>query len=163
MNKYKKDILDHQIKSIEFVKSLHSISEDQWRTPVKEGKWTIAEIIGHFKPWDEFVMKHRLPYLFSAGELPKGPDAQKINVESAAVSRIKSKQETLDTFIITREKLYGELLQIPDELWEREFSIGTSKLNLYDYLRGLAAHDCHHFEQIKNTHPFLKQLHPPDS
>jgi hypothetical protein len=156
MNKYKQEILDHQISAMEFVKSLSFLSEDQWRTPIQEGKWTIAEIIGHFKPWDEFVIKHRLPYLFSAEELPKGPDAQKINLESAASSREESMRDTLNKFILMRKEFYEEILNIPDELWEREFYIGSSKLSLYEYLKGLADHDCHHFEQIKNTHPFLK-------
>jgi hypothetical protein len=156
MNANKKTILQHHLNSIEFVQSLQLLNEHQWRTPIAEGKWTIAEIIGHFKPWDEFIMQQRLPYLFSGNELSKGPDAQQINREAAAVSRKESKQDTLDKFVLTRKKLYEEILNIPDELWDRPFYIGTSKLSLYGYLQGLAEHDCHHFEQIKSTHPFLK-------
>ncbi|WP_419893827.1 hypothetical protein [Oceanobacillus kimchii] len=85
MNKYKKDIMNHHLNSIEFVKSLASLSEIEWRTQIEEGKWTIAEIIGHFKPWDEFVIKNRLPYIFSDIELPKGPDTEKTNSESASI------------------------------------------------------------------------------
>ncbi|WP_029425025.1 hypothetical protein [Alkalibacillus haloalkaliphilus] len=65
MNKYKNDILDHHLNAIEFAESLYSLSEKQWRTQIKEDKWTIAEIMGHFKPWDEFVIKKTVYLIYS--------------------------------------------------------------------------------------------------
>ncbi|MGX9135003.1 hypothetical protein ACWV26_11595 [Rummeliibacillus sp. JY-2-4R] len=59
MNKFKEEIIKHQLDSIEFVKSLNALSEKEWRTQIEYGKWTVAEIIGHFKPWDEFVLHKR--------------------------------------------------------------------------------------------------------
>lgn len=151
MNKYKKEISNHHLNSIEFVKSLDSLSEIEWRTQIEEGKWTIAEIIGHFIPWDEFVIKYRLPYIFSDIELPKGPDTEKTNSESASISRKENKQETINKFISIRKELYEAIIKIPDNCWEKKISIGKTEIILYEYLNGLAEHDCHHFEQIKNT------------
>ncbi len=150
LNKYKKEILEHQLNFIKFAESLYSLSENQWRTQIEEGKWTIAEIMGHFKPWDEFVIKKRLPFLFSDVELPKGPDAEKVNSESSSISRKESKKETLTNFISIRKELYDHILQIPDELWQKQFHIGKSQLSLYEYFNGLAKHDRHHYKQIKN-------------
>lgn len=151
MNKYKKDILNHLLHSIEFVTSLERLSEREWRRKIGEGKWTIAEIVGHFEPWDQFVIKYRLPYIFSDVELPKGPETDKTNSESASISRKENKQETINRFISTRKALYQAILNIPDDNWEKSFTIGKTKLFLYEYLNGLAEHDHHHFEQIKNT------------
>lgn len=53
MNQYKKQILDHYQNSIDFVMSLKRLSEKEWRTQIGEDKWTIAEVIGHFPPWDQ--------------------------------------------------------------------------------------------------------------
>lgn len=44
MNKLKVEILKHQLNSIEFVKSLEDLSEQEWRTQIAEGRWTLAEI-----------------------------------------------------------------------------------------------------------------------
>lgn len=150
MNKYREKILTHYLNSIEFVKSLDSLSEIEWRSQVEEGKWTIAEIIGHLIPWDEFVIKYRLPYIFSNIEIPKGPDAEKTNSESASISRKENKQVTIKRFISIRKELYEAILQIPDNCWEKKISIGKTEMFLYEYLNGLVEHDCHHFEQIKN-------------
>lgn len=59
----KHQIISHYEKAIVFVESLASITEEQWRTSIVSGKWTVAEVIGHLTPWDEFVIKHRLPFL----------------------------------------------------------------------------------------------------
>ncbi|WP_183163905.1 DinB family protein [Alteribacter keqinensis] len=157
MNKYKVEISKHQLDSITFVKSLEELSEKEWRTEIEEGKWTIAEIIGHFKPWDEFIIHKRLPYLFSKDELPKGPDSKKMNLDSAAISRRENQLTTIENFISTRNELYKKINEIPDEYWVKNFTIGETTLSLYEYLKGLAQHDCHHFRQIKNTHLFLKE------
>ncbi|MFC4559271.1 DinB family protein [Virgibacillus kekensis] len=151
MNKYKEEILQHQVKSLDFVNSLLVLSEEEWRTPIEKGKWTIAEIVGHFQFWDEFIVHKRLPYLFSITELPKVPDSDKINAESAELSRAEVKHKTIKRFITARERLCEVITEIPDKDWERKFTIGTTTLSLYDYLNGLAEHDRHHFNQIERV------------
>ncbi|SER56757.1 DinB family protein [Salipaludibacillus aurantiacus] len=157
MKKVKEEIIEHHLKAIGFVSSLSRLSEKEWRTPIAEDKWTIAEIIGHFKPWDEFVMTKRLPYLFSEDKLPKGPDSNEINSRSAALSRQEPQQTTIEKFISTRKNFLKAVKDLPDHLWEQPFSIGQTTLTLYDYLHGLAEHDRHHFEQITETIPSLKE------
>ncbi|MFJ7954496.1 DinB family protein [Lysinibacillus sp. NPDC096418] len=151
VNRFKEEIIKHQIDSIEFVKSLNALSEKEWRTQIEDGKWTVAEIIGHFKPWDEFILHERLPYLFSEHELPKGPESGKTNAESATISRAEKQQVTIDKFISSRKELYKAIVEIPNDRWAEKFSIGNTTLSLYEYFRGLAQHDHHHFDQIKNS------------
>ncbi|GAA0343678.1 hypothetical protein GCM10008967_37660 [Bacillus carboniphilus] len=111
----------------------------------------MAEIIGHFAPWDEFVLHKRLPYIFTEHTLPKGPDAESTNEKSATISREQDKQVTIDHFVSLRKALYKAIDEIPDDRWEGEFSIGKTTLSLYEYFKGLAQHDLHHFEQIENS------------
>ncbi|MGN8646244.1 DinB family protein [Gracilibacillus sp. HCP3S3_G5_1] len=151
MNKFKQEILQHQLNTIEYVKSLNTLSEMEWRTQILEGKWTVAEIIGHFIPWDEFVLLKRLPFLFSKHELPKSPDTEKTNEKSALISREQNKRVTIDNFVSTRIALYKAIDEIPTEHWEVKILMGKTTLSLYEYFKGLAQHDLHHFEQIKNT------------
>ncbi|MGM9925888.1 MAG: DinB family protein [Bacillus sp. (in: firmicutes)] len=52
----KEAILEHYYNSIDFVQLLHLLTECQWRSKIEGGRWSIAEIVGHLPPWDEFVL-----------------------------------------------------------------------------------------------------------
>ncbi|WP_313805039.1 DinB family protein [Cytobacillus sp.] len=145
------NILSHYEQSIQWVKELEQLSEEQWRTPIKEEKWSIAEVIGHLIPWDEFILKDRMPYFFKDIDLPKGPDAQALNDQAAAESRIRTKEETIERFAATRQTLLSALKEIDDELWSKELNISKSTLSLTAYFQGMVEHDNHHFEQIKKV------------
>lgn len=144
------EIIKHHQYAIEFVRSLNNLREEQWRMKKEEGKWTVAEIIGHLIPWDEFVLNNRLPYLFSIQELPIGPDVKTLNATSAGKAREQEKKVIINDFISVRSELLQKIEGIPDLRWKEEITIGQTMLNLYDYFKGLAEHDLHHFNQIKD-------------
>ncbi|MFB7156493.1 DinB family protein [Lysinibacillus sp. NPDC056232] len=147
----KHQIISHYERSIVFVESLANITEEQWRTPLEPGKWTVAEIIGHLTPWDEFVLKQRLPFLFTKESLPKGPDVVEMNASAARNSRAQSREETIANFINQRHQLIGALYQIADQQWQQPFTIGASELTLHSYFASLGDHDLHHFSQIQKV------------
>lgn len=148
MNKYKKEIMAHYVHSIEFVNSLNSLNEKEWRMRIGNGQWTVAEIIGHFLPWDEFMLQHRIPHFFSEQILPKGPDINVTNQSAASIARKESQQEIINKFISVRAAFYQAIEEISDEQWEKNISIGKTTISLYDYFKGLIEHDNHHFNQI---------------
>jgi len=145
----KHQIISYYEKSIVLVESLVNITEEQWRTPIEPGKWTVAEVIGHLTPWDEFVLKQRLPFLFIEGSLPKGPDVGEMNASAAKDSRAQSKGETIANFIYQRQQLVDALHQIVDQQWQLPFTIGASELTLHRYFASLVDHDLHHFSQVR--------------
>lgn len=147
----KHQIISHYERSIVFVESLAGITEEQWRTPIEPGKWTVAEVIGHLTPWDEFVFNQRLPFLFIEGSLPKGPDVGEMNASAARNSRARSKDETIANFIHKRHQLIDALYEIVDEQWQQPFTIVASALTLYSYFTSLVDHDLHHFSQIQTV------------
>lgn len=151
MNKEKDTIISHYEKSIEFVVALRKLSDMQWRKPIKENKWSIAEAIGHLTPWDEFVLASRLPYFFQKENLPKGPDIQELNDEAARKSRVKTKEETINRFIEIRTKLVNTLTDIEEEKWQQTFYIGNTELSLFRYFLNMVEHDEHHFSQIQSA------------
>ncbi len=148
LDKNKEEILFHFENSIDFVRKLEEIPEENWRTPIAINKWSIAEIIGHLTPWDEFLLNERIPYLFNNTPMPKGPNVEELNHESAEVSRERSKEETISIFINIRRNLIITLNNIDDEMWKKELNIEERALTLYDYLKAFIEHDLHHFEQI---------------
>ncbi|MFE3575305.1 DinB family protein [Lysinibacillus sp. NPDC059133] len=147
----KHQIISHYEKSIVLMESLVSITEEQWRTSIGPGKWTVAEIIGHLTPWDEFVVKQRLPFLFTEESLPKGPTVEEMNTSAARNSRAQSKGETIANFIHQRHQLMDALYQIVDQQWQQPFTIGASELTLHRYFTSLVDHDLHHFSQIQRV------------
>ena len=147
----KNQIISHYEKSIAFVESLAIITEEQWRTPIEPGKWTVAEVIGHLTPWDEFVLHQRLPFLFIEESLPKGPPVEEMNASAARNSRVQSKEETIANFINQRHQLMNALHPIDDKQWQQSFKIGTTELTLHGYFASLVDHDLHHFSQIKKV------------
>ncbi|MFA1822741.1 DinB family protein [Virgibacillus oceani] len=151
MGEGKTEIVQHHTKAIAFVRSLDTIREDQWRTEIGKGKWTVAEVIGHLIPWDEFVLHKRIPYLFTDGKLPKGPDANTINAKSALKAREQDKKVMIDEFILVRSALLSAIDEIPNSRWEEALVIGETRLNLFEYFNGLVKHDIHHFEQVKGV------------
>ncbi|MGE7694875.1 DinB family protein [Lysinibacillus sp. NPDC094177] len=147
----KHQIISHYERSIVFVESLANITEEQWRTPLEPGKWTVAEVIGHLTPWDEFVVKQRLPFLFIEESLPKGPDVEEMNASAARDCRTQSKEETIANFIKQRQQLMDALYQIVDKQWQQPFKIGTTELTLHGYIASLVEHDLYHFSQIQKV------------
>lgn len=149
MYDHKHQIISHYERSIVFVESLADITEEQWRTPIEPEKWSVAEVIGHLTPWDEFVLKQRLPFLFTKEGLPKGPDVEEMNANAARNSRAQSKEETIADFIHQRRQLIDALYQIMNQQWQQPFTIGASELTLHRYFASLVDHDLHHFSQVR--------------
>jgi hypothetical protein len=147
----KLEILNHQKNFINFVESLQYLDEYVLRQPIREGKWSIIEIIGHFYFWDEFVLQKRLPFILTGNPLPPSPNANVLNKQSSLLARHEHVHRTIEKCILIRTTLIEALNAIPDENWLVEFNINQTRLTLYEYLKGLMEHDIHHIHQIKSA------------
>ena len=148
MNEKKIAVINHYEKTIEWMNRLRKLPEDSWRTSIGEGRWTIAEVIGHLIAWDEFVLLQRIPHLLKGVELPRSPEVELVNQQAAELSRSRPMGDTINQFNEIRKSLIVGISNIPDELWEHDLSIGRKCISLFDYFAGLMEHDHHHFSQI---------------
>ncbi|KGR75603.1 DinB family protein [Ureibacillus sinduriensis] len=155
MHQNKEEVLMHFENSVDWVKNLENLTEEQWRTPIAQGKWTIAEVVGHFEAWDRFLLNERLPYLIEGAILPKGPETEQLNRQSSIKSKVKTKGEIIKGFIAARRSLIIVINNIEDELWAQEIKVNQTTLTLTAYLKGFVEHDEHHFSQIQEI---LKSL-----
>lgn len=153
--KEKTEILEHQCNFLNFIQSLKNLNDHFLRTPIGDEKWSVIEIIGHFHPWDEFVLQNRLPYFLTNCSLPPSPNTDELNYHSAQLSKNNSFLYTIEKFIRIRSELVETLNQLPEESWLAELKINQSTLSLYSYFKGLMEHDLHHMNQIQS---FLKIL-----
>jgi uncharacterized damage-inducible protein DinB len=144
----RENILLHHQDVIRWAQSLHSLPKEEWHRPIEEGKWSIAEIVGHFIPWDDFVVNMRLPFLGTGEPLPKAPDPQRLNEESASMARTSEQSDVIQRFIHSRTQLIDNLEEIPPESWKQTFKPGNKEITLAGYLEELAAHDLHHKREV---------------
>ncbi|MCF6136566.1 DinB family protein [Pseudalkalibacillus berkeleyi] len=147
----KNEVVRHHLDMIEWSQSLNHLSSDQWNRPIKENKWSIAEILSHFLPWDEFIINQRIPYLISSKSLPKPPNKETMNDKAAKEGRCTEKSVTINRFIDSRRNLLMCIESLDENLWDKTFKIGETELTLYQYFSGLAKHDLHHKKQIHES------------
>nr|WP_257474559.1 DinB family protein [Bacillus pumilus] len=147
----KESIIDHYEHSIEWVKLLMEVTDEEWRSAITDGKWSIAEIIAHFVPWDEFILRDRLKEFWNDRALCKAPDVHEMNRQSAERARHEERSETIGRFIAVRTELLQEMKKIEASRWTTPFLIGQTELTLSSYFQGLIKHDLHHMEQVKQA------------
>ncbi|MDR7074933.1 DinB family protein [Fictibacillus barbaricus] len=134
-----------------WLESLKTMPEEYWLVPIKEGKWSVGEIISHIKAWDHFVWEERVRYFVSGTELPKKNfDPEEINKKAAEQARIgNSKNKLIDDVIECRNKVAKKLEEVPASIWEIKIELGKGFVSLSEYIEGLVEHDLHHQAQIE--------------
>ncbi|ALM26516.1 DinB family protein [Bacillus altitudinis] len=147
----KDTVIKHYEHTLEWVQSLTKVTEEEWRSAIAEGKWSMAEIIAHFVPLDEFILHDRLKEFWNEQALPQAPDAHEMNQQSAERARKEERSETIGRFIAVRTELLQEMKKIEPSRWNASFLIGQTELTLSSYFEGLIKHDLHHMEQIKKV------------
>lgn len=147
----KAEILAHFRASMKWIEGMREWEAANWRSPIAEGKWTVAEVIGHLGPWDRFFLKNRLHPILAEESLEPYPGSDKLNAKSADLAREQSQDQTIQDFLATRSKLVEELSALPEQSWHKPFTIGSNTTNLEEYFTGLVEHDEHHFNQIRQA------------
>ena len=108
--------MEHHKQFLNFVHDLSKLDEQVLRQPMQEGKWSIIEIIGHFQPWDQFVIEQRLPFVFTNEEWPPSPKVEEVNATAASGARNNPINVTLEHFITTRTQLLDLLSSLPEDV-----------------------------------------------
>ncbi|WP_260980784.1 DinB family protein [Bacillus pumilus] len=155
----KETVIDHYEHFFEWVQSLADVTDEEWRRAIADGKWSIAEIIAHFVPWDEFILHDRLKEFWKDRALCKAPDVHEMNRQSAERARHEKRSETIGRFIAVRTELLQEMKKIEASRWTTPFLIGQIELTLSSYFQGLIEHDIHHMKQITKLLSQTKTSH----
>ncbi|MCK2159067.1 MULTISPECIES: DinB family protein [Exiguobacterium] len=144
-------LLTHYQDTMDFVRGLEHISEEAWRTPYAEGKWTVAEIIGHLSPWDRFLVAERLPYILANEPFRVKPDSEAVNEEAAKMSREQQRILTIDEFLVSRDRLHRAVELIPEDRLTDTFTSKGKTISLLEFLGAMMQHDLHHRAQIEQV------------
>lgn len=118
--------------------------------PIKEGKWSIREIIGHLYYWDKFILEQHIPFMAQGANLIAFPDHDYHNNEGIQyISSFKNVATLIDKFLYTRNQIFEAIHSIKSDI---KFTIGSGKrqYTLESYFSIFSKHDIHHLVQIRN-------------
>jgi len=136
--------------AIEEISKLTEIDELILLEPIKKGKWSIREIVGHLYYWDKFILEHHAPSMSQGATLIAFPDHDLHNNE--AIQHISSYNNfafLIDKFVCTRNQLLDMINDINDDI--RFFiDLEKSQFTIESYISMFTEHDNHHFKQIRN-------------
>ncbi|ENH97007.1 hypothetical protein J416_08017 [Gracilibacillus halophilus YIM-C55.5] len=149
MNQQKETVIENCHHTLEWIENLHNISEEKWRKPIAKGKWTVAEVVGHFIYWDQYFI-NRIPEIIDESTLTQ-VDIESVNQEASRESKTKSKEEIFERFHQVREELIQLLQSLDDDLWDQEFHTNNGQYTLYGDLKRLINHDQHHIKQLEHV------------
>ncbi|GGG54418.1 DinB family protein [Paenibacillus radicis (ex Gao et al. 2016)] len=129
---------------------LRKVEEHKLLDPIKEGKWSIQELIGHLYNWDKFILEQHIPLMTQGANLIPFPDHDSHNNEGILyISRFKNVVALLDEFVHTRNRIFEAIKTMKSDI---RFTIGSGKrqFTIDSYISIFSKHDIHHLEQIRN-------------
>lgn len=134
-------------KTMEEILILKEVEESKLKEPIRSGKWSIREIIGHLYYWDKFNLEEMVPKMSDGVRLPEFPDHDLHNEEGIHYLRDRSVGNIIDLFVETRRQLVESLAAIPEDT---RFFIGKGKrqYSRESFTTIFLKHDKHHVKQI---------------
>lgn len=126
---------------------LKETDETKLSEPVKEGKWSIRQIVGHLYYWDKFNLGKMVPHMNDGADLPAFPDHDMHNEEAMSFITDHSTEDLIDSFVTTRKELAERISGVGKDV---RFTIGGGKrkLSAESFIKIFLKHDEHHLRQI---------------
>lgn len=137
---------------LNFVRSLDSLNDQVWFSPISEGKWSIHDIIVHIMKWDEYFNRVTFQALAESEfpELTEHPDYLGYNEQSVLYGKELTKKEALEETIRNRQFMIDHLSRLEDRKFTMVYP-GKRGFTLESYIRKFfISHDQHHMKQIKD-------------
>ncbi|WP_273835573.1 DinB family protein [Guptibacillus sedimenti] len=126
------------------------MSETIFFQPIKQGKWSPAEILSHIMMWDNYLLKERIPFIDMEANLPKLDNVEEVNQRAAeyALSGLNKENLVAET-VKARRRVVARLQQFEPIQWSNTFYIEKYPICLTGYIKGLIEHDDHHKLQVE--------------
>ncbi|RXJ04260.1 DinB family protein [Anaerobacillus alkaliphilus] len=134
-------------ENIEEIMALSKLPEVMLVTPLKEGKWSCKEIIGHIFYWDKFILEEMVSKMVQGGVLPTFPDHDVFNLEAIEYISNYDVNQAFEKFRLTRKELLEQIALVPSDV---RFTLGKGKrqFSTDSFLKMFVGHDQTHLKQI---------------
>src|SRR5690625_2429871 len=135
-------------KTIGEIEKLKKVENDKLLEPIREGKWSIREIVGHLYYWDKYNLETMVPKMTDGANLPPFPDHDQQNKEAMSFLKEESADAIINSFITTRKELIDSTAKVDKNI---RFTIGKGKrqFSAESFIKIFLKHDIHHLQQIK--------------
>ncbi|MBW8348584.1 DinB family protein [Bacillus sp. IITD106] len=142
-----KKVLKQFEETIDVILTLKQVQESLLLEPIREGKWSIREIVGHLYYWDKYNLEKMLPEMADGANLPPFPDHDEYNEEAISYLKDQPIESIINSFIATRKELIRSISNIGEDV---RFTIGKGKrqLSVESFIKIFLKHDIHHLQQI---------------
>ncbi|BBH20889.1 hypothetical protein Back11_22340 [Paenibacillus baekrokdamisoli] len=136
---------------IPFLESLRSISQEQWTTPIKTGKWSTRDIVAHLLLWDRYFGTEAISKIAAGDPVTvKHLDFDAFNKNALDYALTIGHNELIDQAIAERELIIRQIEQFSDKVVIHEYIDGDGNVFcISNYLVDFADHDSHHRGQIE--------------
>lgn len=135
---------------VDHILELKEIEEESLLEPIKVGKWSIIQIVGHLYYWDKFNLEKMVPFMTEGADLPPFPDHDQHNKEAMSFIENSNVESLIDSFVNTRKELAVRISRVGEDV---RFTIGGGKRKFSgeSFIKIFIKHDEHHLKQIIDT------------
>ncbi len=75
--------------------------------PIREGKWSIREIVGHLYYWDKYNLEIMVPKMANGANLPPFPNHDQHNEEAMSYLRDSTVESIISEFMKHERNLWS--------------------------------------------------------
>ncbi|MDU5144884.1 MAG: DinB family protein [Paenibacillus dendritiformis] len=124
------------------------LANQEWHTPIDEGKWTIHDIVSHIMMWDKYFYEEAI-YPIANGKpvTVSDLDFDAFNREAVEYGKTLAKEDLIALTTRCRNLLLETIARFDDDTFSREYAEG--KFTVRTYLEDFIWHDRHHMAQIE--------------
>ncbi|WP_416148296.1 DinB family protein [Salipaludibacillus sp. HK11] len=101
---------------VSFVEKLQRYDEKTLTIPIKPGKWSTREIIGHLYYWDRYLIEAMIPHIAEGAVLPPFPNHDVYNRAAIASLEGRNASRIIDGFISGRKLLIEQISSLDDKI-----------------------------------------------
>jgi len=147
----KNELIQQMEPYLDFIKSLASVSDAAWTSPLAEGKWRVCDVVSHMMLWDRRFMETMIePVALGTKLTYKSTDFHAFNHGAAVYASQVSQEQLLREALRVREQILAYLRGIPEALYAESFEDGDGNpFTLPVYIGDFAEHDRHHSGQVR--------------
>ncbi|TLS38888.1 DinB family protein [Pseudalkalibacillus caeni] len=152
----KNDILNHSDAYIKWVSQLEELAPENWNQPIKDGKWSVNEIVAHLLKWDGYLIE-QIPAITDQKQITF-PDHDSFNEKASEYAKSRTTQkELIDEAVESRKKLMKLVNNLSEETLKQHITVNSithcphtgEPYSILYLLQEFGEHDKHHEKQIE--------------
>ncbi|RIX50026.1 DinB family protein [Paenibacillus nanensis] len=130
---------------------LREIEHWDWSEPLREGKWSVHDVVSHIYLWDKYFLEAAILPISDGTPLTlKHLDYDEFNAASVRIGREKQKEEVMQLSISYRDQIIDAIRKQDQSKFAKAYvDADGNPFTVEAYLKDFIWHDRHHRNQIE--------------